>query len=209
MTAGELRVRDATADDVGFLWLMLTYAASMTPPPQPSAARPLLTGDRTSPASGEADRSIERVTAAVTRSQAVAEAMTDAYLRTYVDAWGLPGDLGVIAERGGAPVGAAWVRLVAGKRGPDPADAAVPELATATLPSDRGGGAGTAMLRRLIDRARGAYPAIVLSVRDGNPAVRLYERAGFRTERTIENRVGGVSFVMRLDLGGAVTPPAG
>ena len=38
---------------------------------------------------------------------------------------------------------------------------------------------------------------MALSVREENPAVRLYERLGFVTERTIVNRVGGRSLAMR------------
>lgn len=59
---------------------------------------------------------------------------------------------------------------------------------------------GTRLLAELVASARGLYPAILLSVREGNPAVRLYERVGFVAERTVVNRVGGVSLVMRLSL---------
>ena len=52
----------------------------------------------------------------------------------------------------------------------------------------------------LLDAARIRFDAVVLSVRDGNPAVRLYERHGFVTERRIENRAGGVSLAMRREL---------
>ncbi len=55
--------------------------------------------------------------------------------------------------------------------------------------------------RRLLEAARGRYPALALSVREGNPAVRLYERFGFVEERRVVNRVGGASLVMRLPLG--------
>jgi predicted acetyltransferase len=43
-------------------------------------------------------------------------------------------------------------------------------------------------------------------VRQENPARRLYERSGFVVTRTIPNRVGGVSLVMRADL---LIDPAG
>jgi ribosomal protein S18 acetylase RimI-like enzyme len=133
---------------------------------------------------------------------AVAEAQADAYLRTYVEGWGAPGDLGVIAERGGEPIGAVWIRYGAGLKAGAERAPRVAELATAMAPAHRGGGAGTAMLDALVARARAgdAHDVIVLSVRDGNPAVRLYERAGFVTERAVENRVGGVSYAMRLAL---------
>jgi ribosomal protein S18 acetylase RimI-like enzyme len=56
------------------------------------------------------------------------------------------------------------------------------------------------MMKELMERARAKYPAIVLSVRESNPAVRFYERLGFYTERRIQNRVGGTSIVMRANL---------
>ena len=39
----------------------------------------------------------------------------------------------------------------------------------------------------------------MLSVREANPARRLYERMGFVVVQTIVNRVGGASFVMLKD----------
>lgn len=132
---------------------------------------------------------------------AVATAQADAYLSRYVAGWGRAGDLGVIAEEDGAPIGAAWLRLGDGAHSMKLGDAEVPELAIAVTAAARGSGAGTAMLAHLIEAARSRYPAIVLSVRETNPAVRLYERLGFRTLRTIPNRVGTVSLEMRLELG--------
>lgn len=126
-------------------------------------------------------------------------ARIDPALRGYVEAFGRDDDLGVIAIRAGVPVGAAWLRLQRGEPSPSKLwTPAVPELAIATVPELRGAGAGGAMLRALIERARGRYPAIVLSVREGNPAARLYERCGFVVERRVTNRVGGPSLAMRL-----------
>ncbi len=110
--------------------------------------------------------------------------------------------LGVIATLG-APVGAAWLRLQQGD--PHPMKLwtpEVPELAIAVRPSARGRGLGAALLGELIARARGLYPAMVLSVRRENPAVRLYRRFGFQVEREAKNRVGTTSLVMRLELSG-------
>jgi ribosomal protein S18 acetylase RimI-like enzyme len=57
------------------------------------------------------------------------------------------------------------------------------------------------MLTALVEQAQSlGYPGISLSVRDGNQAVRLYERAGFKlapgTEKT--NHAGSKSFSMLL-----------
>ncbi len=132
----------------------------------------------------------------------VARAKTDPSLLCYVEGFGRNGDLGVVAVRGEELLGAAWVRLAPGKQ-----DAAkvwtdeVPELAIATLPSARGLGIGSLLLGALIDASVGRYPAIALTVREGNPAVRLYERFAFVGEGRLVNRVGTASLKMRRTLG--------
>jgi ribosomal protein S18 acetylase RimI-like enzyme len=113
------------------------------------------------------------------------------------------GDLGVIAVEGtGTAVGAAWVRLFEGEEvglasfvAPD-----IPELAIAVRPQLVGGGIGSRLLEALIERSSPRYGGIVLTVRLGNPAVRLYERSGFRDIGRITNRVGTESIKMVLNL---------
>lgn len=135
----------------------------------------------------------------------VATAKADPYLRCYVDGWGShAGDLGVIARNvTGQDLGAAWLR--SGREGGPlrVGDDRIPELATAVLPRARGRGIGTLMMTRLVQMARGRFPEIVLSVRDSNPAAAFYARLGFRETGRIENRVGGCSLVMKLDLSAA------
>jgi ribosomal protein S18 acetylase RimI-like enzyme len=126
-------------------------------------------------------------------------AREDPDLRPYVEGFGRAGDLGVVALVAGASAGAAWLRL-APPGPPSPSKvwtAEEPELAIAVEPALRGRGTGAALLASLFEVAAGRYPAVGLSVREGNPAVRLYERLGFVTERRVTNRVGGVSVVMR------------
>jgi ribosomal protein S18 acetylase RimI-like enzyme len=119
-----------------------------------------------------------------------------------VGGWGRAGDLGVVAADDGRPIGAAWVRLLAGAEKNYPAiDNDVPELAIAVLPEQIGQGIGGKLLARLLEDAKPIYPAIVLSVREANPARRLYERLGFVVVETITNRVGGRSYVMLKKLG--------
>jgi ribosomal protein S18 acetylase RimI-like enzyme len=135
-------------------------------------------------------------------AESLERARTDPMLWPYAADFGRAGDLGVIATLG-APVGAAWLRLQQGE--PHPMKLwtpEVPELAIAVRPSARGRGLGAALLGELIARARGLYPAMVLSVRRENPAVRLYRRFGFLVEREVQNRVGTTSLVMHLDLSG-------
>jgi GNAT superfamily N-acetyltransferase len=116
----------------------------------------------------------------------------------YVRAWGRPGDTAVIALVDGFPVGAAWYRLFpAGEPGYGYVDERTPELAIAVVPSKRGHGIGDALLRALLETARGAgFPSVSLSVDAENEgAIRLYERHGF--ERTDDD---GVSVTMVASL---------
>lgn len=131
----------------------------------------------------------------------VLDAMQNPTLALYVTAWGRPGDLGFVAEvpATGSPIGAAWVRLYQGEqKSYSQPDDGTPELAIAILPDYLNQGIGTMLMRQLIDAARPHYPAIALSVRAENPAYRLYQRLGFVTVKEIVNRVGGMSYDMRL-----------
>jgi ribosomal protein S18 acetylase RimI-like enzyme len=59
-------------------------------------------------------------------------------------------------------------------------DADIPELSITTFAGYRSQGIGSALLSKLIDRARSSgIRGISLSVADGNRARRLYDRAGF------------------------------
>ena len=121
-------------------------------------------------------------------------------LARYVEGWGRPSDLGVVATDGdGEPVGAAWVRMLVGE---DAAygyvDDTTPELAIAVDPQRTGDGIGSQLLKRLLLDAARMFPAVSLSVRADNPARRLYERFGFQpvADRGHTNRAGGTSLTM-------------
>ena len=65
------------------------------------------------------------------------------------------------------------------------------------MPSKRGSGAGSELLKALMERARAdGYGSISLSVEKDNPAVGLYERHGFRTVREDDG-----AYTMQADLG--------
>src|ERR1700675_92465 len=96
--------------------------------------------------------------------------------------WGRHGDRGVIAEDGGRPLGAAWLRLWTTElHSYGFVDATTPELGIAVLPIHRGRGIGRALLNELITQASAdRFPAVSLSVNPFNPARVLYESLGFQ-----------------------------
>lgn len=110
----------------------------------------------------------------------------------YVREWGRPGDYGLIAEdrKTSERIGAAWLRLFTLQ---DPGygfvDENIPELSIALFPGFRGNGIGTALLTGIFDHAKTLYPAVSLSVVATNPALRLYERLGFKRVSVTGNSV--------------------
>lgn len=104
-------------------------------------------------------------------------------LARYVEGWGRAADLGFVAEEAerDEPVGAAWLRLLSGEtRGYGYVNDETPELSIAVLPDHRGRGLGRRLLIRLMEAARGRFPAVSLSVSRENPALDLYRRLGFQ-----------------------------
>lgn len=131
----------------------------------------------------------------------VADAQGNPDLAKYVTNWGRVGDLGFVATEGnaGQPIGAVWVRLYVGdNKAYSQSSDDTPELAIAVLPEYTGRGIGTGLLQAIIAAARLHYPALALNVRADNPAFRLYQRFGFVVVSEMVNRVGGLSYDMRL-----------
>jgi ribosomal protein S18 acetylase RimI-like enzyme len=122
----------------------------------------------------------------------------DIPLSRYVDNWGRPGDLAVIAHETGNRVGAAWLRVF---RQSEPGygfvDENTPELSIAVVPSRRRHGLGQELMDALLVAARAAgYGALSLSVEADSAAVGFYERNGFTPVREQD---GGVVMLKRLD----------
>ena len=115
----------------------------------------------------------------------------------YVEGWGRPGDRGLILIDESFPVGAAWYRLFTADRpGYGFLDEETPELTIAVVPSRRGRGFGAELLTALLEQAReDGHSSLSLSVEKDNPAVKLYERFGFRPMKEM-----GATVVMRADL---------
>lgn len=121
----------------------------------------------------------------------------DIPLTRYVDNWGRPGDVAIIAHETGNRVGAAWMRrFTDSEPGYGFVDEQTPELSIAIVPSRRRHGLGQELMDALLEAARAeGASAVSLSVEADSPAVAFYERNGFQQVREQD---GGV--VMRKAL---------
>ena len=100
-------------------------------------------------------------------------------LQIYIADFGTqPGDHCLVAEVGEKVVGAAWCRIMEDY---GHIDSSTPSLAISLLPEYRGRGIGTQLLNALLLLLReNGYRRASLSVQKENPALRLYQRVGFR-----------------------------
>jgi ribosomal protein S18 acetylase RimI-like enzyme len=104
--------------------------------------------------------------------------------------WGRQGDVGVVAWSDRQRLGAAWCRGQADVLARDDAGHPLPEIVIAVSPEHRACGIGAQMLNAL-DRAaaNAGHTALSLTVNAHNPALHLYERAGFEVVRREGSRV--------------------
>ena len=161
-------VRDAQKDDVSFMEDMLFEAAAVSP---------------------------------VMRDLGKERALALPVNQKYIAGWGRSEDVGVlVVNANGLPLGAAWYRLF-------PADMpgygfvapTIPELTIGVCEIARGLGVGSALLRALMDRAKKqGYTALSLSVDRSNPALRLYERCGFRDAGVSDAQDSSVTLIATL-----------
>ena len=109
----------------------------------------------------------------------VAQVEADPHLAAY---YRTSPEFGVVSTSHGEPTGVVWVtRFPAEAPGYGFVRADVPELSVCVLPGYRGAGLGAGLVGAAVAEARRrSLPALSLSVEDGNPARRLYERVGFR-----------------------------
>jgi len=116
----------------------------------------------------------------------------------YIKDFGGKDDCGVVAEQDGKIVGAAWTRII-------PAyghiDDKTPELAISVLPNMRGQGIGSKMMKSLFEllRERG-YQQTSLSVQKDNPAVKFYERLGYKITGERIDHANHEDYLMIKDL---------
>ena len=114
-------------------------------------------------------------------------------LQVYIADFGTrSGDHCMVAEVAGKAVGAAWCRIMEDY---GHIDNDAPSLAISLLPKYRGKGIGTRLLNGLLLLLReNGYQRASLSVQKENPALRLYQRTGFRILAE-----GGTEYLMLWD----------
>lgn len=107
-------------------------------------------------------------------------------LRVYIEDFGTrPGDFCLVAEVDDKAAGAAWSRIMEDY---GHIDNHTPSLALSLLPDCRGQGIGTQLLDGLLVLLqKQGYQQVSLSVQAENPALRLYQRAGFKMVETRGN----------------------
>lgn len=126
------------------------------------------------------------------------DSMEEPRNKRFWSGWMREGDIGVVAEQGPVPVGAAWVRRFSGEELSPIDDPEVPVLAIGVEREHRGRGVGGLLMDALIDRAR-ANSIRAISLTTGvfnDAAIRLYRRRGFAE---VLRRGDGVQMRLLLD----------
>ena len=102
-------------------------------------------------------------------------------VRIYAENWGRSGDVGVVAQVDGIDAGACWMRLLPVGVGLASVDAQTPQLGIALLRPYQHMGHGRPLMEAALKAAAQAgYAQVSLTVHPQNPAVRMYEKCGFR-----------------------------
>ena len=128
----------------------------------------------------------------------VEEVKHDPGITPYLLGWGRDGDVAVVAEFAGKPVGAAWFRIFsADAPGYGFVAEGTPELSIGVEEQWRGRGVGRSLLTALFELARAeGFMALSLSVDPGNaPALALYRSLGFEV---VGNEDGNPTMLLRL-----------
>ena len=109
-------------------------------------------------------------------------------LAKYINDWGRPDDIALVAETAQQLVGAVWCRVLKGKeRGYGYVDEATPELSLAIQPDFRNQGLGTQLMQAaFVALQQKGFKQVSLSVDQDNKAVNLYYRLGFELVEAVE-----------------------
>jgi len=109
------------------------------------------------------------------------EVLSNPDVSVIIDGWGRKGDVGLVAEVDGSPVGAIWYRLwTEDHHTYGFVNASIPEVGIGILLPYRRKGIGTLLFDRLhIIAGQAGYAQLSLSVEKENPAQKLYLNQGF------------------------------
>jgi len=100
----------------------------------------------------------------------------------------------VVAEHNNQIIAVAWTRII-------PAygniDNKTPELAISCLPEYRGQGIGSKLMLELFDQLKKqGYKRTSLSVQQNNPAVRFYQKLGYKITQEKLDHAGHEDYIM-------------
>lgn len=102
-------------------------------------------------------------------------------LALYIEDFGQPDDICLVADVQGKPVGAIWSRIM---NDYGHVDEETPSLAISLFEDCRNRGIGTMLMKAMLQKLKEAgYRQVSLSVQKANYAMHMYEKAGFRTMR--------------------------
>lgn len=100
----------------------------------------------------------------------------------YINNWGQPDDLCLVAETDGKIVGAVWTRILDGDvKGFGNIDRQTPEFAISLYKEYRNQGIGTSLMKQMIYYLKTCgYRQTSLAVQKENYAVKMYQNVGFK-----------------------------
>jgi len=109
-------------------------------------------------------------------------------IRVYIEDFGKPDDLCLVAEVDGKIVGAVWTRILCGEvKGYGNIDNQTPEFAISLYKKYRNKGIGTALMKDMLELLKKhGYKRTSLAVQKDNYAVRMYEKVGFKIMKELE-----------------------
>ncbi|TYQ18416.1 UNVERIFIED_CONTAM: GNAT family acetyltransferase [Acetivibrio alkalicellulosi] len=102
-------------------------------------------------------------------------------IKVYIEGFGKPDDLCLVAEVNEKVVGAVWTRILSGEvKGYGNIDEKTPEFAVSLYKEYRGKGIGTALMKSMLRLLKdNGYERTSLAVQKDNYAVKMYKNVGF------------------------------
>jgi len=108
-------------------------------------------------------------------------------IRVFIEGFGKPDDLCLLADIDGKIVGAVWTRILCGEvKGFGNIDNRTPEFAISLYKEYRNKGIGTALMKSMLQLLKECgYKQTSLAVQKDNYAVRMYKNVGFEIVRDL------------------------